>query len=87
MLLSVQDSDKIGILRQLSAAEISLTEAAAKIKELKQLQPVRDAFTCTVEASSWEEAVQKYPTHTADACLRQFVGKDMKEPSNEFMVR
>lgn len=86
MLLFAQDSDKITILKQLEVGEISLTEAAAKIKELKQLQPVRDAFTSTVDVSSWEEAKRKYPAHTADARLRQFIGKDMKKPSNDFMV-
>jgi len=40
VLLFAQDSDKIIILKQLEADEISMTEAQANNKELKQLQPV-----------------------------------------------
>ena len=55
---------------------MSMAEAAVSIKQLKQLEPVHDAFVSTVGVGSWKEAREKYPQHTTDVRLNQFVGHE-----------
>ena len=82
----IQEDDKIRILKDLAAGSTSFAEAATTIKEIKRLQPIRDGFVATMEVASWEEAKEKYPQHTTDQSFRQFIGQDMKNPSEAFKV-
>ncbi len=63
-----------------------MSDAATNIKEIKQLQPVRDAFVTSVDVSSWDEAKTKYPQHTTNVRLHHFIGQDMEVPSDDFVV-
>ena len=75
------------MLKDLLNGKITFSEATTAVKDIKKLQPVRDAFLVEVSLTTWEEAMVQYPSHATDACLKQFVDEDMKSPPKVFLVR
>lgn len=75
------------MLKDLLNGKITFSEATAAVKDIKKLQPVRDAFLLEVCMTTWEEAMVQYPSHANDARLKQFVDEDMKSPPKVFLVR
>ena len=61
------------ILQQVVNQEITLDEMKKKAGEYRALENIRKAFTkCT--NSTWDEAKERYPWHTSDNRLKQFLG-------------
>ena len=75
------------VLKDLLNGKITFSEATTAVKDIKKLQPVRDAFLVEVSLTTWEEAVVQYPSYATDARLKQFVDEDMKSPPKAFLVR
>ena len=61
------------ILEQVVNCEITLEEMKRKATEYRALENIHKAFMkCT--NSTWDEATERYPWHTNDDRLRQFLG-------------
>ena len=82
----MQDEDKLMVLKKLEGGEVTFSEAASDIKLMKQLLPVRESFIKEMELTTWKDAEETFPEYTADERLREFVGIDSQNPTEEFLV-
>ena len=65
-------------MKYLLNGKITFLEATTAVKDIKKLQPVRDAFLVEVSLTMWEEAMVQYASFATDACLKQFVDKQKR---------
>lgn len=63
------------VLNQVTNHEISLDEMKKKASDFRSLEHIRKAFTKYTN-STWEEAVERYPWHTKEERLNNFLGLD-----------
>ena len=82
----MQDKDKVMLLKQLAAGDITFTEAICRTKEIKKLTAIKETFTSVMKVDSWADAVTKYPRHALEDRLKTFIGEDPKKPSQKFQV-
>ena len=61
-----------------------MSDAAATIKSIKSVQPVREMFVSQLHLNSWEQARDSYPEYTSLKSLERFAG--LGKPSDSFLV-
>ena len=79
--LSLQEE----VLAKVVAKQMSLGEMKEAAGKYRALQTIKKCF-CRCTNTTWNEAVQKYPRHTSEARLSQFLSLNFKNVPESFVV-
>ena len=79
----IKDEDKLTVLKMLEKGEMTFSEAAS---DIKQLQPIHESFIKEMGLTTRKDAEETFPEYTVSERLRQFVGIDSQNLTEEFLV-
>ena len=69
------ETERFNLLSRLVAGELQLKEVKGEALKIKRLSMLRRTMRTLTRSKTWDECVQRYPIHTQDSALEQFLGK------------
>ena len=69
----LSEARRKNLLKEVQEGKMSLKQAGAEAKSLKTMDFVKSAFVRCTNSKMWEYAKTRYPDHTLEERLKQFV--------------
>ncbi|XP_041477868.1 uncharacterized protein LOC121425854 [Lytechinus variegatus] len=78
-LQGMTESERFNLLSRLVAGELQPKEIKGEALKIKRMALLQRTMKTLTKSKTWEECVERYPVHTQNSALEQFLGKDMRK--------
>ncbi|XP_033111722.1 uncharacterized protein LOC117112691 [Anneissia japonica] len=72
-LQGLSDEDRLTVLTSVTDGNRTIKEAEQDARNTKLLKEIKRKFLKTTKVLTWEEAEVRFPQHTTEAALREFI--------------